>query len=194
MTAYLGLGTNLGEDKAANLRQAVDMLHEQAGHVFACSTFIESEPWGFQSTNTFLNAVIAIETTYTPHQLLAITQSIERAMGRTHKSTNGNYTDRIIDIDILLYDDIIIDTPELTIPHPLILQREFVYRPLLEIAPQLRSSLGFISSLAERDFGIDLSSRDEENSGLFISNEDRLHSLSIASKLTCARWHYPCEN
>ena len=137
MTAYLGLGTNLGEDKAANLRQAVDMLHEQAGHVLACSTFIESEPWGFQSANTFLNAVIAIETTYTPHQLLAITQSIERAMGRTHKSVNGNYTDRTIDIDILLYDDIIIDTPELTIPHPLILQREFVYRPLLEIAPQL---------------------------------------------------------
>ena len=61
-------------------------------------------------------------------------------MGRTHKSINGNYTDRIIDIDILLYDDIIIDTPELTIPHPLILQREFVYRPLLEIAPQLNLS------------------------------------------------------
>lgn len=140
MTAYLGLGTNLGEDKAANLQHAVNMLHEQAGHVLACSTFIESEPWGFQSNNTFLNAVIAIETTHTPHQLLAITQSIERAMGRTHKSINGNYTDRIIDIDILLYDDIIIDTPELTIPHPLILQREFVYRPLLEIAPQLNLS------------------------------------------------------
>ena len=140
MTAYLGLGTNLGEDKAANLQHAVNMLHEQAGHVLACSTFIESEPWGFQSNNTFLNAVIAIETTHTPHQLLAITQSIERTMGRTHKSINGNYTDRIIDIDILLYDDIIIDTPELTIPHPLILQREFVYRPLLEIAPQLNLS------------------------------------------------------
>ncbi len=140
MTAYLGLGTNLGEDKAANLQHAVNMLHEQAGHMLACSTFIESEPWGFQSNNTFLNAVIAIETTHTPHQLLAITQSIERTMGRTHKSINGNYTDRIIDIDILLYDDIIIDTPELTIPHPLILQREFVYRPLLEIAPQLNLS------------------------------------------------------
>lgn len=137
MTAYLGLGTNLGDDKAANLRQAVDMLHEQAGHVLACSTFIESEPWGFESANTFLNAVIAIDTPYTPHQLLTITQSIERAMGRTHKSINGNYTDRIIDIDILLYDDIVIDTPELTIPHPLILQRDFVYRPLMEIAPRL---------------------------------------------------------
>ena len=137
MTAYLGLGTNLGDDKAANLRQAVDMLHEQAGHVLACSTFIESEPWGFESANTFLNAVIAVDTPYTPHQLLTITQAIERAMGRTHKSINGNYTDRIIDIDILLYDDIVIDTPELTIPHPLILQRDFVYRPLMEIAPRL---------------------------------------------------------
>ena len=135
MTAYLGLGTNLGADKAANLRQAVDMLNEQAGHVLACSSFIESEPWGFQSDNSFVNAVVALDTPHTPHELLGITQAIERAMGRTHKSTNGNYSDRIIDIDILLYDDLIIDTPTLTIPHPLMLQREFVYKPLLEVAP-----------------------------------------------------------
>ena len=141
MTVYLGLGTNLGDDKAANLRKAVDMLNEQAGHVLACSSFMESEPWGFQSTNTFLNAVVAIDTQHTPHELLSITQSIERTIGRTHKTIDGNYCDRIIDIDILLYEDIVINTPELTIPHPLMLQREFVCRPLQEIAPQLYNTL-----------------------------------------------------
>ena len=141
MTVYLGLGTNLGDDKSANLRKAVDMLNEQAGHVLACSSFMESEPWGFQSTNTFLNAVVAIDTQHTPHELLSITQSIERTIGRTHKTIDGNYCDRIIDIDILLYEDIVINTPELTIPHPLMLQREFVCRPLQEIAPQLYNTL-----------------------------------------------------
>ena len=137
MTAYLGLGTNLGDDKAANLRRAVDMIREQAGRVLACSSFLESEPWGFQSANTFLNAVVAIETGHTPHELLRVTQSIERAMGRSHKSVDGNYSDRIIDIDILLYEDLVIHTSDLTIPHPLMMQREFVWRPLQEIAPHL---------------------------------------------------------
>lgn len=137
MTAYLGLGTNLG-DRVANLRCAINMINEQAGKVLACSSFIETEPWGFDSNNEFLNAVVAIETPHAPHVLLHITQGIERAMGRTHKSIDGIYFDRIIDIDILLYDKIIIDDPELTIPHPLIWQRRFVYEPLLEIAPHLQ--------------------------------------------------------
>ena len=141
MTAYLGLGTNLGTNKAANLRQAVELLGEQAGHVLACSSFIETEPWGFESTNTFLNAVVAIDTSHTPHALLRITQAIERSMGRTHKTVDGNYRDRIIDIDILLYDNEIIHDADLTIPHPLILQREFVYRPLFEIAPEVEQFL-----------------------------------------------------
>lgn len=137
MTAYLGIGTNMG-DRAANLRGALDMISEQAGHVLACSSFIETEPWGFQSDNAFLNAVVAIDTPHTPHALLRITQEIERAMGRTHKSVGGVYADRIIDIDILLYDDVEINDAELTIPHPLMWQRRFVYEPLLEIAPHLK--------------------------------------------------------
>ena len=137
MIAYLGIGTNLG-DHNANLHSAVDMINEQAGHVLACSSFIETEPWGFCSDNVFLNAVVKIETSFTPHELLRVTQDIERAMGRTHKSINGNYSDRIIDIDILLYEDMIVRDAELTIPHPLIWQRSFVYEPLLEIAPHLR--------------------------------------------------------
>ena len=137
MKAYLGLGTNLG-DRRDNLLRAVEHINEQAGHVLACSSFIETEPWGFSSDNAFLNAVIEIDTSLTPHDLLHATQEIERAMGRAHKSLDGMYTDRIIDIDILLYEDLKISDTELTIPHPLIWQRSFVYGPLLEIAPQLK--------------------------------------------------------
>ena len=136
MTAYLGLGTNLGTNKVAILQQAVALINEQAGHGLACSSFIESEPWGFQSTTTFINAVIAIDTPHTPHELLRITQAIELSMGRTHKTVGNNYTDRIIDIDILLYGEEVIHDDILTIPHPLIMQRKFVYLPLFEIAPE----------------------------------------------------------
>lgn len=138
MIAYLGIGTNLG-DRTSNLNSAVNLINEQAGHVLACSSFIETEPWGFSSDNPFLNAVLEIDTLYTPHELLRITQAIERTMGRTHKSINGNYSDRIIDIDILLYDDVVVNDAELTIPHPLIWKRSFVYEPLLEIAPHLKN-------------------------------------------------------
>ena len=138
MIAYLGIGTNLG-DHTDNLCRAVDLIDEQAGHVLACSSFIETEPWGFSSDNPFLNAVLKIDTLHTPHELLRITQAIERTMGRTHKSINGNYSDRIIDIDILLYEDVVVNDAELTIPHPLIWKRSFVYEPLLEIAPHLKN-------------------------------------------------------
>ena len=137
MIAYLGIGTNLG-DRAGNLQGAVNLINEQAGHVLACSSFIETDPWGFSSDNAFLNAVVEIDTLHSPHELLRITQEIERSMGRTHKSVNGAYSDRIIDIDILLYENLTVNDTELTIPHPLIWQRRFVYEPLLEIAPHLK--------------------------------------------------------
>ena len=137
MIAYLGIGTNLG-DRAGNLQGAVNLINEQAGHVLACSSFIETDPWGFSSDNAFLNAVVEIDTPHSPHELLRITQEIERLMGRTHKSVNGVYSDRIIDIDILLYDNLTVNDVDLTIPHPLIGQRRFVYEPLLEIAPHLK--------------------------------------------------------
>ena len=137
MKAYLGIGTNLG-DRAANLHRAVEMINEQAGHVLACSSFMETEPWGFTSDNAFLNAVVKVDTPHSPYELLHITQNIEREMGRAHKSINGNYTDRIIDIDILLYGDESINEPDLIIPHPMMWQRSFVYEPLWEIAPHLK--------------------------------------------------------
>lgn len=133
--AYLALGTNIG-NKRRNMITAAALLAERVGDVLALSGFYETEPWGFQSDNTFLNAALQLETSLPPLELLKATQQIEIEMGRTQKS-NGAYHDRIIDIDILLYDDLILRTPELTLPHPLMHERRFVMEPLAEIAPNL---------------------------------------------------------
>ena len=109
------------------------MIGERVGKVLRVSSFIETEPWGFESDNTFVNAAIMCETTLTPRQVLRATQKIEREMGRLKKSTDGGYADRCIDIDILLYDDLRVDEPDLQIPHPLMLKRDFVMIPLREI-------------------------------------------------------------
>ena len=135
---YLGLGTNLG-NKEANLKAAIEEIRKRVGEVTSLSAFHASEPWGFQSENSFLNAVCCVSTNFQPSEVLAITQDIERLLGRLKKSTGGNYSDRVIDIDILLYDDLHIDTPELTIPHPLMWQRDFVMIPLREIAPDIKA-------------------------------------------------------
>lgn len=131
-TAYLSLGTNLG-DKEHNLLSAISEIRRRIGPVKAQSAFLATRPWGFESPHTFLNAAICIETALSPLDLLHQTQQIERDMGRKHKSVNGQYHDRIIDIDILLYDDLHIATPELTIPHPHMHERDFVLIPLKEI-------------------------------------------------------------
>ena len=133
--AYLALGTNIG-NRRRNMITAAALLAERVGDVLALSSFYETEPWGFQSENTFLNAALRLETSLSPLELLKATQQIEVEMGRTQKS-NGTYHDRIIDIDILLYDDLILQTPELTLPHPLMQDRRFVMEPLLEIAPSV---------------------------------------------------------
>ena len=133
---YLGLGSNLG-DRNAHIEQAIALIHERVGEVVRRSSFIETEPWGFESENKFLNGVILCETELTPRQLLKTTQKIERELGRKKKSASSHishlYKDRPIDIDILLYDDLIIDEPDLKIPHPLMEQRDFVMIPLREI-------------------------------------------------------------
>jgi len=132
---YLGLGTNLG-DKEQNLNDAVMELSLEVGSVISLSAFYTSEPWGFNSANVFLNAVVLLETSLSPVQVLSKTQLIEKKLGRMGKSLAG-YEDRLIDIDILLYDMLIIDQPSLIIPHPLISKRNFVLIPLTEIAPDL---------------------------------------------------------
>ena len=131
-TVYLSLGTNLG-DKDANLILAIKEIERRIGTICAQSAFIPTEPWGFVSENAFLNAAVRVLTSLSPVELLHETQRIEFDMGRTQKSSDGQYHDRIIDIDILLYDDISITTPELTIPHPLMYERDFVLIPLKEI-------------------------------------------------------------
>ena len=115
---------------------AVEEIAKRVGEVTSQYAFHASEPWGFESENSFLNAVCCVSTDLVPMELLHVTQEIERSLGRLKKSVNGIYSDRIIDIDILLYDDWHIDTPELTIPHPLMWERDFVMIPLREIAPE----------------------------------------------------------
>lgn len=131
--AYLGLGTNIG-NKRRNMITAAALFAERVGDVLALSGFYETEPWGFESENFFLNAAVKLKTSFSPLELLQITQQIEKELGRAEKS-NGVYHDRIIDIDILLYDDEVLQTPELTLPHPLMHERKFVMDPLAEIAP-----------------------------------------------------------
>ena len=140
---YLGLGSNLG-DKEENLRKAITLINEQIGTVVRQSAFFYSEPWGFESENQFVNAAILVETTLTPHQLLKATQRIERQLGKTtahaterpsdiNHQPSALYHDRPIDIDILIFDDLHIDEPQLKIPHPLMQMRDFVLIPLREI-------------------------------------------------------------
>ena len=129
---YFSLGSNLG-DKEGNIREAINRIGELIGEVDRQSTLLITEPWGFESDNSFVNAAVRCITTLSPFEILHLTQDIERAMGRTVKSSDGQYHDRIIDIDILMYDDIHITTPELTLPHPLIKERDFVMIPLSEI-------------------------------------------------------------
>lgn len=130
--AYLSLGSNLG-DRHATMQQAILLLGKQAGTVDRVSSAIETEPWGFKSANKFLNMCVRIITPLSPEQLLATTKDIELQLGRTTKSVNGQYHDRPIDIDILTYDDIHINTPSLTLPHPHMHERDFVMIPLREI-------------------------------------------------------------
>lgn len=130
---FLGLGTNLG-DKRNNLLTAVTNIEEKIGKVTSLSSFYETEPWGFESDNSFLNATLCVETLLEPIAILRIIKEIEVEMGRTQKSVNKVYSDRPIDIDILLYDDMIMESDELTIPHPLMTERDFVMKPLVEIA------------------------------------------------------------
>lgn len=131
-TVYLSLGSNLS-DRKATMRRAIGLLNERAGSVDRQSSFIETEPWGFESTNKFLNMCVRLLTTLSPEQLLLATKQIERELGRTQKSVNGQYHDRPIDIDILMYDDVHIDSDDLTLPHPHMQEREFVMKPLREI-------------------------------------------------------------
>ena len=131
---YLSLGSNLG-DRAENLRRAIAFIGERVGKVQRVSSFIETEPWGFQSEHPFLNAACLVLTTLSPLECLDATQQIERELGRRTKSSGGIYHDRPIDIDLLMYDDLQLSTPRLTLPHLHMHERDIVMIPLREILP-----------------------------------------------------------
>ncbi|MCF0193718.1 MAG: 2-amino-4-hydroxy-6-hydroxymethyldihydropteridine diphosphokinase [Bacteroidaceae bacterium] len=143
MTLYLSLGSNQG-DRRALLDEAVRLIGERVGEVQAVSRYLETEPWGFVSKYPFLNAAMRVATTLSPWDVLAITQTIERNLGRTRKSVAGIYHDRTIDIDLLMMGDIEMDETalvggriqRLTLPHPLMQKREFVMIPLREVLVQ----------------------------------------------------------
>lgn len=130
---YLSLGSNLG-DRLGYLQQAASLLgaHPEI-NIVATSSFYETEPWQMDSENWFVNAIAQISTSLSPENLLAECQRVEAQLGRKRDGSN-TYTDRTIDIDILFYDNQIINTPALTIPHPCFYKRAFLLVPMLEIA------------------------------------------------------------
>ena len=129
---YLGLGSNIGA-RHEMIEKAIKLIAEQVGDVVLQSALYETEPWGFNSKNLFINGAIACQTALSPLEVLQKTQEIEKQLGRTHKTKNGEYEDRVIDIDILLYDDLHLTHSQVVIPHPHIANRPFVYQPLCDI-------------------------------------------------------------
>lgn len=131
--AYLGLGSNLG-DRVGNITKAVAWLQEKGTTLLKISSIVETDPVGGPAQGRFLNAVIKVETTLSPLELLNHCHAIEQKLGRVRTVANGP---RTIDADILLYDHLVIDTPQLQIPHPRMFDRAFVLGPLKEIEPGL---------------------------------------------------------
>jgi 2-amino-4-hydroxy-6-hydroxymethyldihydropteridine diphosphokinase len=131
-TAYIGLGSNLG-DRMATLRKAVQRL-ETLGRITGVSSLYETEPVGYLEQPRFLNAVVALETALAPGDLLRALLGIEHDLGRTRSFADAP---RTLDLDLLLVDDVALETPELTLPHPRLHERAFVLVPLAELSPEL---------------------------------------------------------
>jgi 2-amino-4-hydroxy-6-hydroxymethyldihydropteridine diphosphokinase len=148
VTAYLGLGANLG-DRAASLAEAIRQLSLADGcEVLVVSPVYESAPWGVTDQPPFLNLVAALRTSLCPHGLLALCKSIEARAGRV---AGPRWGPRVVDLDILLYADLTLDTPDLHVPHRSLTQRQFALVPLADIAPALRLPDGRrVSDLADR--------------------------------------------
>ncbi|MBI5286753.1 MAG: 2-amino-4-hydroxy-6-hydroxymethyldihydropteridine diphosphokinase [Deltaproteobacteria bacterium] len=133
-TAFFCIGSNLG-DKIENCKKAVKELAGHAGiRVVKASSLYTTEPWGYVDEDWFVNCVVQVETPLDPYSLLRTTQLIEDRLGRKR---GGSVGPRVIDLDILLYDGVVLETDELTIPHPLLHKRRFVLTPLAEIAPNI---------------------------------------------------------
>lgn len=133
MTAYIGIGSNLG-DREQNVNGAVELIGLRAGRLIASSSLFETPPWGVVDQPAFINSACAIETTLSPQELLLTLRAIEDEMGRDRGALR--WGPRLIDLDILLYDSLILDEPNLRIPHPHMHERIFVLAPMVEIAPE----------------------------------------------------------
>lgn len=132
MIVYIGLGSNQG-DRVGALQQALRLLQDNDQiRVLSASSFYETEPVGFKEQEWFVNAAVAIDTTLPPEELLTVCQEIERVLGRVRDPKNPNGP-RTIDIDILFYDDLVLNEPDLILPHPRIHERACVLVPLLEV-------------------------------------------------------------
>lgn len=136
MRIVLGFGSNLG-DREEFILSAYRLLEEELGELIDKSSFLETPAWGFESENLFINSVAVFETKKTPFEVFETCNKVEKKLGRERLYTYKGYQNRTIDIDILFYDDMILDTPNLKIPHPLIQERDFVLTPLKEILPNL---------------------------------------------------------
>ncbi len=132
MRTCLSLGSNLG-NKELNLNTAIENLQSQVGEIVEVSQVYETEPWGFETENNFLNSVAIVETDLEPQKLLTEIKKIEKKLGRV--KTKSGYESRIIDIDIIFYDNLIYEGEELIIPHKYAHKRDFVLEPLNELVP-----------------------------------------------------------
>ena len=137
-TAYLSIGSNIG-DRLSTIESAVAAIESRLGVAVRRSRPFESEPWGYDSSNTFVNLSIAFETALAPDVLHEILQEIEHGIDASpHRDMAGNYADRRIDIDFIAMDEIVIDSERLTLPHPRMHLRRFVLTPMAELAPGWR--------------------------------------------------------
>lgn len=134
-TAYINLGSNIG-DRRSTIERAVAAIEADLGVSARRSQWVESEPWGFDSPNRFVNLGIVVDTELEPIELLRRLQAVEKSIDpSSHRDAEGRYIDRVIDIDLIAVDHLVVDTPELTLPHPRMKERPFVMGPLLELCP-----------------------------------------------------------
>ena len=137
MHYFLNIGSNLGNRKL-NLSRALRALEDKYGY-FEVSKILESEPWGFESENKFANIAVMIVSDRTPKEILDDIHEIEERLNPTpHRDCNGGYVDRVLDIDIMAADEIVMDTPELKLPHPHLSERNFFLEPFAQLAPLWR--------------------------------------------------------
>jgi 2-amino-4-hydroxy-6-hydroxymethyldihydropteridine diphosphokinase len=133
---FLSIGTNLG-NRQLNIDTALNLVGERIGIVLTKSSIIETEPWGFSSENLFYNIAVKVETELKISQILFETKRIEKEMGRTYKSVSEDFCDRIIDLDLIFFDNLVLTTQDLCLPHPKMTERLFVLQPMAEIAPNM---------------------------------------------------------